>query len=230
MKKVLLTLSLFSFGLSWGQRQMDFKTTITSPANNAQVNLNEVVFFNLEIENQGNVNFLASDTLNIYVEINGQQIIFQPENIDHLIRTGNVINAGSTYSMAMQTAFSNGYENTTNQICFLVAPVNSTDEIQELTMNDNSDCIYFSVVEDNAALNENTADNISILPNPASQSFSIDGLEANSTFQITDVNGKLISVDENSSTVDCSSWPNGCYLVQIQQNDVMVMKRVIINH
>jgi len=230
MRKVLFTLALFSVGLSWGQRQMDFATTITSPANNAEVLLDEMVYFNLEIVNNGSVNFLASDTLNIYVTINGQPIIFQPDNIDHLIRTGNVINAGATYSMAMPTAFSTGYENTTNEICFFVAPVNAADEIQELTINDNSDCIYVSVVEDNVALNENIAGEIAILPNPASESFSMDGLENNATILITDLNGKRMTLEVNSNNVDCSSWPNGVYLIQIHQNDTFIMKRLVVNH
>lgn len=231
MKKVLLTLSLFSIGLSWGQRQMDISAQITSPANNSEVEINQPVNFNVQCTNNGPAAIEENDSLFVYVEINGEPVIFQPANSDHVVRTGNAFPSGATFNIFMPMMFSNGYENTTNEICITVVPVNAADEIQDPEMSDNTDCISFTVVENNAGIGELDAATIGLSPNPATASFSITGVEGNAAFTVTDLNGKLfLSGNVSSSAIDCSSLANGYYTVQIQQNETVIMKRLIINH
>ncbi|MCX6227505.1 MAG: choice-of-anchor J domain-containing protein, partial [Bacteroidia bacterium] len=61
----------------------------------------------------------------------------------------------------------------------------------------------------------NLADNFTVYPNPASTSFSISGLPANSEIQLTDLTGKMLinGKTENSLTIiEISKLPTGIYI------------------
>ncbi|GEO20826.1 hypothetical protein CQA01_13600 [Cyclobacterium qasimii] len=77
---------------------------------------------------------------------------------------------------------------------------------------------------------------VKLFPNPAKNSFSIDGLTIGDTYELTinDVNGKnrvvLDYQHKENSFVDLSRFNAGVYLVEIQGYRVFVVRRLIIIH
>lgn len=231
MKRTLLAISLCVVGFSWGQREMDFATTILAPVDNAELPQYQTVYFNLELLNQGTEDLLPSDSLYIYITLNGDLMIFQPGNVDHMLRTGNEINAGETFSFSIPTGFADGFENTTNQICILVVPVNASDEITEATIMDNTDCVIFTVVGNNATLDELSAESAVVYPNPAKEIFQITESVDHGIVELYNLEGKSIAqLAQTSDYFDLSEIQNGTYLLKYAVNSVEKRTRLIVAH
>ncbi|AEL26917.1 T9SS type A sorting domain-containing protein [Cyclobacterium marinum] len=77
---------------------------------------------------------------------------------------------------------------------------------------------------------------VKLFPNPAKNSFSIDGLTIGETYELTinDVNGKsrvtLEYQHKENNFIDLSGFNSGVYLIEIQGYRVFVVRRLIINH
>jgi hypothetical protein len=231
MKRILLALSLCAVGFSWGQREMDFATTILAPADNAELPQYQTVYFNLELVNQGTEDLLPTDSLYIYITLNGDLMVFQPGNMDHMLRTGNEINASETFSFSIPMGFADGFENTTNEMCILVVPVNAADEIEEATIMDNTDCVIFTVAENNAALDELSAESAVVYPNPAKEVFQISELVDNGIVELYNPEGKRVEqLSQTGDSFDISEIQNGAYLLKYAVNSVEKTTRLVVAH
>ncbi|WP_339922496.1 T9SS type A sorting domain-containing protein [uncultured Cyclobacterium sp.] len=77
---------------------------------------------------------------------------------------------------------------------------------------------------------------VKLFPNPATSSFSIEGLTVGETYELTinDVNGKsrveLEYQHKDNNFIDISGFNAGVYLIEIQGYRVFVVRRLIINH
>jgi len=93
--------------------------------------------------------------------------------------------------------------------------------------NLNFDNLISSVSE---LYSENTA--LSLFPNPATDVFSVTGIEGTAIITLSDLSGKLllsknISADE---TVSVSTLPNGIYLATVKSKDITETEKLVIQH
>jgi len=94
--------------------------------------------------------------------------------------------------------------------------------IQELTVNQ---------VAHPDGIDELLANNISLFPNPASESFTIESEKAVENIQVVDILGKLIVEYKNpslSTNIKTSNWQKGTYYVRISQNSTVIVGTVLI--
>ena len=80
-------------------------------------------------------------------------------------------------------------------------------------------------------INELTANQISLFPNPATQSFQIESEKAIDYIQVVDVTGKLIVEYKNPASkllINTSDWKKGSYFVQITQGKTVISGTVLI--
>lgn len=231
MKKILLVCSLVTTATTWSQRQMDLSATILSPVDGAVFTQNEMVYFNLQVENVGTEHFLATDSLYIYVEINGDLMTFQPGDLDHMNRTGTAIDAGDDFNFNLPMVFADGYENTSNQMCISIFPMNHADDIIDIVTGNNEDCIQFGVEPDVTGIKENGLTFVQLSPNPANTTFSLSEAVDGNTVQVISIDGKhTTSLALNNNAFDVSSLPNGSYFVNCTVNEVPQSVRLIVAH
>lgn len=71
--------------------------------------------------------------------------------------------------------------------------------------------------------------NISIYPNPATNAFTVNGLDGTATVAIADINGKqmLNECVNEGNAVNINSLPAGAYVVKISTANVVVKKKLI---
>ena len=71
---------------------------------------------------------------------------------------------------------------------------------------------------------------LSIYPNPSTGTFNIENLETNQTYQVYDVNGRLVKASIVNNQLDLSNEPNGVYLLRVQlENGEVVSKKLMKN-
>lgn len=90
-----------------------------------------------------------------------------------------------------------------------------------------------SVIVASAGIDEQTANNFNIYPNPASSSISINNLKIGSTLQLTDMTGKTVFetvVSSSEMTFDVNNLNNGIYFVQLMNNsEVSTSKKLVVS-
>ena len=74
---------------------------------------------------------------------------------------------------------------------------------------------------------DNVQSNISVYPNPAVETITVNGLQDNQTIRIYDLQGRLISATPSQAgqtTVNVSNLQHGSYLLQVGAEVVKVIK------
>jgi hypothetical protein len=78
-----------------------------------------------------------------------------------------------------------------------------------------------------------TTDNITVYPNPAKGNITIqlpESIQMDSV-KIIDINGRVVETILNpSNTIDVSKISDGMYLMQIEQNDMVINKKIIVRN
>lgn len=69
-----------------------------------------------------------------------------------------------------------------------------------------------------------------LFPNPASSQVVINGLIGNEQFIVSNLNGEQIFAGSNNGKLDCTSWPNGVYLLNIAGENGSVVKKLVVSH
>lgn len=230
MKKLVLAFSLCTLSISWGQRNMDFMTMILSPVNNEEISVNQTANFSVELMNNGSEDFLATDSLYIYVTVDGMELTFQPGDSDHAIRTGNAIPANGTYDFAFPIVFTNGLEGS-HDVCFRIIPVNGGNQITETLPADNTDCVTIIVVSGTAGIAESELSAGVIYPNPAKEMFLLDAIPDNGEVEILAADGrKMKELHAADGKFDVTHLPDGSYFVNYTEQSKTKTARLIIAH
>lgn len=97
--------------------------------------------------------------------------------------------------------------------------------------SDTTACINFTFSSVGINKLENNG-NLQIYPNPASNSVSLTNIVKGSTIKILDVTGKLIynqKVNSSSGIIETTTWSNGMYFIQIENEGAIAQKKLIIN-
>jgi len=73
--------------------------------------------------------------------------------------------------------------------------------------------------------------NLSLFPNPANSEFVISGLQGNEQFTLFNLGGKQLDfkIDE-AGRMNCSSWSDGVYLLNITNEAGSFIQKIIISH
>ena len=230
MKKGLLIFSLFALSVSWGQRNMDLMTMILSPVDNEEVVVNQTANFSIEMMNSGSESLLATDSLYIYVTVDGMPLTFQPDNLDHTSRSGISIPANGNYGFAFPMVFTSGFEGT-HDICFNIIPVNGNDAITETAPADNTDCVTIVVVSNNAGLEDLETDGGMVYPNPAKTTFYVNELTDDGKAELESTDGKTVEeLRLIDGGFDISHLPNGTYFVRYIAKSGKKTVRLIVAH
>jgi hypothetical protein len=89
------------------------------------------------------------------------------------------------------------------------------------------------VVEDCAALTELSASGVQVFPNPNQGSFTLKGLDVGTTFQVYDLNGKIIYEGMSLATIEHIQLPkitSGIYYLQTTKSGLVgQLKFAVLN-
>jgi hypothetical protein len=90
-----------------------------------------------------------------------------------------------------------------------------------------------SYVEPDAllAVNEQELENITVYPNPATETISVKGLENNATLTLVDATGKTVSTttaEPGAATMNIGNVTAGVYFLHVTSNNATSVQRVVI--
>lgn len=233
MKRTLLSLSiaLLCF-FSNAQRSLDLSLTLLAPTDGSTLLMNQAYPFTVSIANADPSSSLeAADSIYYYFLIFGDTMTMPLDNTNHWSYGGNSLAPTESFNILKMFGFSDTYEDMYVDLCIFIKPVNPANPVADPDLANNMDCITIHIVENDLSVNDQQLAEVKLAPNPASSQFSLAGLPENASVSVTDLNGKsmhVVSVSE--SAIDCSSWPNGVYLVNFSTAEGAFVKRLVVSH
>ncbi|MNU86603.1 hypothetical protein D3C71_763700 [compost metagenome] len=231
MKRALLSLSIISFCfLSNAQRSVDLELIITSHADGDYFFTEVPVDFSTEILNLGSETLEATDSVFYYMLFYGDTLPIGHLGANHELYTGATYLESQSFQTLHNIGFSYHMNGITTNLCVYAKVVNATNPISDPVLANNSTCVSLIFIDEaELSVGENDLSTVKLTPNPASNSFSITGVDSN--VSIADLNGKTIDFEWNlAGEIDCSSWLNGVYLVNISNADGAFVKRLVVSH
>lgn len=169
-----------------------------------------------------NDNGSSSDTLHVTVNALPTFTITTESNDDRM----GTVQGGGTYPRGTQitlTAIPNeGYR-------FLRWHDGQTNPERSLTVMAN--VTYSAYFAEQVGINGVAAEAVTLAPNPASTSVTIDGLEAGTEVQVIDMQGRIHATLKCQNTklkVDVSQWPRRAYFVRAATPAGTVIRKMIV--
>lgn len=233
MKTILLFTALLSCcQLTFGQRQMNLSATIVSPPNGTYVQFDQQFTVGIEVENIGDEDLNAEDSLRISLTFNGSPVAFFIDGAPtmYMYRNGIPINAAQTFTHTFELIFNPTLIQDSLEVCYTIEPINGSDPIQEVDLTDNKSCVYLNVVEDISVVGiENISiETVTASPNPVHGQFQLSILPESSV-SLVDLSGKEIrSYEANISIFDVHDVNEGVYFVRFDYGGVPQQVRVMI--
>jgi len=74
---------------------------------------------------------------------------------------------------------------------------------------------------------------VNVFPNPASSQLNLDFTEKASNLKVLNIMGSEVLSQKNiglKSQLDVSQFPNGTYFLQVEQNELLQLKRFVVQH
>jgi len=136
----------------------------------------------------------------------------------------------SIYSYAaipIDLSLSSDVFNSVNKVtCTLYVPVGSKSAYK--AANQWKD--FANIVEMTTAISTITNSNISLYPNPITESFQINGFEGLATMTISDLNGKAILTKQviSNESISVGTLPKGMYILKVITNEGTIERKVVI--
>ena len=153
---------------------------------------------------------------------------------DSVYQTGNKLTSVDTWAPSHQWVNCNtSYSPITGETNKIFTPTNTGSYAVIVTRGscvDTSDC--FSIVINNASINEKLAGLYSIYPNPANESIYISSLYNLKIQSVTifDVTGKVaLTVTNNFNSINISKLSDGIYTIKLDTKDGSSSKRFVKN-
>ncbi|MNU86604.1 hypothetical protein D3C71_763710 [compost metagenome] len=235
MKRTLLSLStvLLCF-FSHAQRSVDLQVEVTSHFDGDFLITEGPIDFTAEVLNVGTETLEATDSVYYYIIISTAlftdsfSLVFGGGTAE--IYTGIPYFQGQSFTTLNTIGFSAGFNGETGQLCAYAKLVNATSPISDPVLENNKNCVSVTFIDEaELSVGENDLSTVKLTPNPASNSFSITGLD--SDVSIVDLNGNTINFERNlTGEIDCSSWSNGVYLVNMSNASGAFVKRLVVSH
>ncbi|WP_343748467.1 T9SS type A sorting domain-containing protein [Fluviicola sp.] len=233
MKKILLSLGITAFVLfSHAQRSLDLHLTLLSPQNGSTIPPQQPYNIAVSVTNTDPSEDLeTTDLVYFYVIMMGDTMTILPENEDHWKYSGNHLEPTQSFNISRTFAFSDQFDGMDVDICIYIKPVNDSVPVEDPNQTNNSECTTVHVSSGSLSFGEWNAGSVQLTPNPANTQFSLSGLPENAVITISDLSGNNLSVASVSgNTVDCSSWPDGVYLVRVATPDTNLVRRMVVSH
>jgi hypothetical protein len=90
---------------------------------------------------------------------------------------------------------------------------------------------FTKIIEKATGINQINNEKIILFPNPATESFSIEGVERNSALTLTDINGKLLLEQkiQGVTVVSVDKLPKGVYFVKLINSKGIIERKILKN-
>lgn len=212
---LLIFCGIFLVNTLTAQRNMDLSVEIISPHNNDTIQVNVPTNLQITITNNGPEDFLLTDSLYVYQQIDGMQVFFSPGNSDHQERTNLAIPAGNTYSFNVVVIFSDQYADSDVTWCITLLPVNSVNPIAEMNATDNTDCVTLHFASaSSAGLDEVTQETGFLFPNPAKDWVQFSSEVDSGRINLVSLDGKMaVEKELVNNRLNVRDLPEGIYFV-----------------
>ncbi len=233
MKRTLLSLSiaLLCF-FSNAQRSLDLHLTFIAPQDGNTLQTEQPYSFIVSVTNTDpGANLEYADSIYYYTIIMGDTMTIYPDNTDHWGYGGNFLAPTESFNITRMFVFSDQHDGMDVDICIFIKPVNPANPVEDPHLENNMECITVHFVPEDLSVGDHKLTGIQLAPNPASSQFSLVGLPENASVSVADLNGKSVHVlPVSESVIDCSSWPNGVYLVNISTAEGAFVDRIVVSH
>ncbi len=221
--KFLVSLCLFCFFVNvYSQRKINLDFELLEPLNGAFIEPGVDFKFKMKIKNLSTESISSSDTLWIYLLLDGDTVFFKPVRTtlqqDHMIFDNKPINGGDSITFWNLLQLPMSKLNKSVQFCLSVMPHNGNAVTDTITSN-NGNCVQIKAQQNPASINTlQSIQNLNAYPNPASEWLNIDVAENIQLATIMDMKGSIIQTifTPNNNRLDCSELSNGMYLLQIK--------------
>ena len=216
---------------AFAQRPVNLELTLTSPGNDSYHPPMQSFAIDVLLTNTGTESFNATDSVKYYLLIDGDSLVFQPQNENHLEYTGFSLLPGASHPIARMMIFDNSFQDMDVELCVYVKPFNAASPIADPDLSDNKDCATIHVMEEPVAgLTEAGQEQLLIFPNPATGILAIESSAAIRSLTIRDASGKTVKTQQAGfSSVDCSDFENGIYFFSVETAAGTEMRRVVIS-
>ena len=218
MKRILLTALIIlalCFSLN-AQRSADLRLRVDYPKDTAYIRVNSQYRFKATIFNDGTDTVRLSDTIAMYILIDGDTAL----TFSGIFRKYRVLSAQITPGDSMvidepgifTSASSKPYD-----YCIFIKPLNYADPINDSHLANNKSCAtVFVGNRSGIQAIDNTAD-FAIYPNPVNSTFRINGEDEVMSYRMTDMEGRAIDLLETGpGEFDCSKiQASGMYLLSV---------------
>jgi hypothetical protein len=222
----LLTVSFFTWTPAFSQRQIDLQLTLTDPQDSVNILSAQNFPITVSIKNAGTENLALTDTINYYIILWGDTLLFFPQNENHFAYTGYQLSPGDSVEITRYMAFDASFEGTTTDFCVYVKPVNAANPAEDPDLMNNQDCVTIHVVDDVTGIAEKEKGSLIVFPNPSIDHFTV--LKSDGPIQgiyLSDPLGKRfkpVMLDDN--TIDCSGLDPGIYYLVVDG----IVKQVMV--
>lgn len=233
MKRTLLSLSiaLLCF-FSNAQRSLDLHLTLITPQDESTLLIDQAYPFSVSVTNTDpDTNLEYADSVYYYVIIMSDTMMIYPDSTNHWSYGGNFLEPTESFNINRWFGFSDTYLDMYVDICIFIKPMNPANPVEDPNLANNTECITIHIVESDLSVHDQQLAGVKLAPNPASSQFSLVGLPENASVSVTDLNGKSVQViPKSESVIDCSTWPNGVYLVNISTAEGAFVDRIVVSH
>ncbi len=227
MKTFLLTfLSISMLHAVSAQRNVDLEVNLLSPVGGTEIHPMETFGLDIELTNLGSEALLASDSLAVYLIMNGDTIPQMDGN--YWTHTDIALTNQQTYTIHKMMAFDNSLLGAHVDFCVFVRPFNQVNPLNDNVMTNNKSCAEVDVVEEVNDLTEINSESVIIYPNPVQNTLFLTGEHVNNV-SITDNTGKIV-VEKPADfyKIDCSGLKNGIYFVRISTDKGESIQKIAI--
>lgn len=232
MKRILLSLglSLFCF-FAISQRSLDLELSLDSPLDGVTIETLENFNLVVNVKNNGNIDLESADSVYYYMLIYSDTVPFPQTSHNYLTYTGTLSQPSESFTISRQMAFNDQFADMIVDLCIYVKPMNGVNPLSDPNQSNNMDCISINVVANSLSVKNHELEGVQLSPNPANTSFSMEGLGENTKVNVIDINGKQIDfISDLTNKINCSTWTNGVYLVNVTTEAGTFVKRLIVSH
>lgn len=219
----------------FSQRKVDLDFELLEPKDSAIITPEANFKFTIKLRNLSDSDIHTSDTLWVYLLINGDTIYFHEvrtlATYDHMLFDNKKISDHDSITFSNIIQFPGDTLNKRMALCFSVVPHHGND-LTDAQLNNNRWCSTIITGQQPVALPAalNTP-HLRIYPNPAGETFTIEGIDEIEMLQLLDCKGHLVqTLVHPSNKIDCSLYENGMYFLRIQTGASVLISKIILQH
>jgi len=245
MKKVLLTLALaLTAGFSHAQRAIDWSVEeIVAPTSLTSTASSTSFTFDIVLKNNGPDSVLIGDTIGYQLSISqGTTVIVALPNgavyirpVTRNVPSGDTVHVTGAFTIGIRPNFSLNVTFRAFSQIFNRASNGITPETSATNNSKTRDMVWYNPQGWGVSVNEVSATNLSVYPNPASDnvniSLNIVDPSKVSEVTITDLAGRVVyneTITNSTINVNTSNFDAGMYIVTVKNGDLTSTSKISI--